>query len=97
MEPEGAAEKELINREESKEVFDRFIIGVEKYEEISAEDFKEIMKKVQNDTGIKGKNLWMPVRIALTGQDHGPELQKLVEYFGKDEVLSRFNNALVTE
>jgi len=63
----------------------------------SEEDFRSIMKSVQEETGLKGKNLWMPVRIALTGQNHGPELQKLAEYFGKDEVLSRFNVALGIE
>ena len=96
VEPDGAAERELINREESKEVFDRFIICVEEYEKISAEDFKEIMKKVQNDTGIKGKNLWMPIRIALTGQSHGPELPMLIEYFGKDEVVTRIKKVMDT-
>jgi len=79
----------LIEKEESKQVFSKFINGVEKYDEISADDFKEIMKQVQNDTGMKGKNLWMPVRIALTGQSHGPELPMLIEFFGKEEVVSR--------
>ena len=52
------------------------------------------MKQVQNDTGIKGKNLWMPVRIALTGQSHGPELPMLIEFFGKEEVVSRIKKVM---
>ena len=94
VEPDGAAERELIEKEESKQVFNKFINGVEKYNEISADDFKEIMKQVQNDTGIKGKNLWMPVRIALTGQSHGPELPMLIEFFGKEEVVSRIKKVM---
>ena len=94
VEPDGAAERELIEKEESKQVFNNFINGVEKYNEISADDFKEIMKQVQNDTGIKGKNLWMPVRIALTGQSHGPELPMLIEFFGKEEVVSRIKKVM---
>ena len=94
VEPDGAAERELIERKESKQVFNRFIDGIEEYEEISAKDFKEIMKKVQNETGIKGKNLWMPVRIALTGQSHGPELPMLIEYFGKEEVVTRIKKVM---
>ncbi len=94
VELDGDTERELIEREESKRVFSRFINGVEKYEEISAEDFKEIMKKVQVDTGIKGKNLWMPVRIALTGQSHGPELPILIEHFGKEEVVTRIKKVM---
>jgi len=94
VEPDGAAERELIEKEESKQVFNKFINGVEKYDEISADDFKEIMKQIQNDTGIKGKNLWMPVRIALTGQSHGPELPMLIEFFGKEKVVSRIKKVM---
>ena len=32
------------------------------------------IKVVQKETGVKGKNLWMPIRIAVTGITHGPEL-----------------------
>ena len=52
------------------------------------------MKEVQEATGSSGKNLWMPMRIALTGRSHGPELPKLVEYFGKNEVISRMKKAI---
>ncbi|MCH7818676.1 MAG: glutamate--tRNA ligase [Candidatus Marinimicrobia bacterium] len=94
VEPDGAAEMELIKRDESKQVFSGFINSIEDYEEISAEGFKEIMKKVQNDTGVKGKDLWMPIRIAITGQSHGPELPMLIEYFGKEKVVARINKVM---
>ena len=32
------------------------------------------IKAVQKETGIKGKNLFMPIRIAVSGEMHGPEL-----------------------
>lgn len=57
-------------------------------------DFFPMMKTVQKETGIKGKNLWMPVRIALTGELHGPELGVIVYYFGKDESIRRLRKAL---
>ena len=55
------------------------------------------MKGIQKDykkDGIKGKLLWMPIRIALTGQMHGPELGYIVEYLGKEENIKRISNAL---
>ncbi|HDT12192.1 MAG TPA: glutamate--tRNA ligase [Candidatus Marinimicrobia bacterium] len=57
-------------------------------------DFFPMMKTVQNETGVKGKNLWMPVRIALTGELHGPELGVIVYYLGKEESIRRLNTAL---
>ena len=95
--PKGDEEAEIIQNEDSQRIFKSFLKIAGEFDQLSEEDFRSIMKSVQEEIGLKGKNLWMPVRIALTGQNHGPELQKLAEYFGKDEVLSRFNNALVTE
>ncbi len=41
------------------------------------------------ETGRKGKELFMPLRRALTGLDHGPELAVLLPLIGRDKVLER--------
>ena len=56
--------------------------------------FFSLMKGVQKETGVKGKNLWMPVRIALTGEFHGPELGVIAYYLGNDEMIRRLDTAL---
>jgi len=38
---------------------------------------------------LKGKDLFMPVRVALTGKTHGPELPLIVDVFGKEECIRR--------
>jgi len=45
---------------------------------LEAARFKAILKEVQKETGIKGPALFHPVRIALTGQQSGPEFDRLV-------------------
>ncbi|MGA7459926.1 MAG: glutamate--tRNA ligase [Candidatus Korobacteraceae bacterium] len=45
---------------------------------ITAERFKAIMNEVKAKTGAKGKDLFHPVRIALTGSHSGPEFDKLI-------------------
>lgn len=40
-------------------------------------------------TGRKGKPLFMPLRLALTGLDHGPELALLLPLIGRDRTLER--------
>ena len=52
------------------------------------------IKEVQKETGIKGKQLFMPIRVAVTGQMHGPELPNTIEVLGKEKVLSRLKNML---
>ncbi len=38
----------------------------------------KITKKIQTELGIKGKALYHPIRVALTGQDKGIELHDLI-------------------
>ncbi len=45
---------------------------------VSAESFKSVINEVKAATGVKGKDLFHPIRIALTGSHSGPEFDKLV-------------------
>ena len=45
---------------------------------MTPEHFKAIMNEVKAKTGAKGKDLFHPVRIALTGSHSGPEFDKLI-------------------
>jgi len=46
---------------------------------------------VKEKTGCKGKELFMPLRFALTGMDHGPELKVLLPLIGRERAISRLN------
>ena len=46
---------------------------------------------VKAATGRKGKPLFMPLRLALTGLDHGPELAQLLPLMGRETVLERLS------
>lgn len=63
-------------------------------EDINAQEFIELIKKVQQKTKIKGKELYHPIRIALTGAEEGPELKLLVPILGKTESLKRLNDVI---
>ncbi|ABF39056.1 glutamyl-tRNA synthetase / glutamate--tRNA(Gln) ligase [Candidatus Koribacter versatilis Ellin345] len=45
---------------------------------LTAERFKAIVNEVKTETGVKGKDLFHPIRIAVTGTHSGPEFDKLV-------------------
>jgi glutamyl-tRNA synthetase len=44
---------------------------------------------VKQSTGKKGKELFLPLRLALTGVEHGPELKALLPLIGRDRALKR--------
>lgn len=55
--------------------------------------FSEWTGKIKTETGRKGKDLFMPIRKALTGMEHGPELPALLPLIGPAETKARLTKA----
>ena len=53
--------------------------------------WKSWTESVKAATGRKGKALFMPLRLALTGLDHGPELAQLLPLIGRERALERLS------
>ena len=85
----GADEKEFLAQEGVKETLTIFAEKLTAATDFSAETIKAIIKETGKDAGAKGKMLFMPARIATTGQMHGPELPLTIELFGQDESVRR--------
>lgn len=71
-----------------------FLQQVEQSADFAPETIGAMLKQVQKDTGYKGKQLFMPTRVALTGQMHGPDLNKTIALLGKEKVTGRLRNLL---
>jgi glutamyl/glutaminyl-tRNA synthetase len=48
--------------------------------------FEDWLKNLSKATGLKGKELWMPLRLRLTGKEHGPEMIRVVKFLGRERV-----------
>jgi glutamyl-tRNA synthetase len=53
------------------------------------ETWKLWTERVKAASGRKGRALFLPLRLALTGRDHGPELALLLPLIGRDRALRR--------
>lgn len=82
-------QKNILGSETSRQVFEELISLINNTENITIDNFKPLLSEVQKKTGIKGKNLFMPIRLALTGEEHGPELGLIAYVLGKEEVINR--------
>ncbi|MDK7187364.1 glutamate--tRNA ligase [Facklamia hominis] len=60
----------------------------------TSENINPLVKAVQKETGVKGKNLFMPIRIAVSGQMHGPQLADMIEVLGKKKALSHIDQIM---
>ena len=88
--------KEILQNEESLNVIKTFYEKVSSLNEITQSDFKAITKEIQKELKVKGKALFMPIRVALTGKTSGVDISLLVEVIGKDRVLQRLERAIKT-
>ena len=80
---------QICKKEESQKIIAILLSLIKKQENLNSENFKKLVMMIQDDTKIKGKNLWMPIRLAITGQMHGPDIGSIVEILGRDEVIRR--------
>ncbi len=86
--------EEILKGETVGELLNAFKSELEKIDLVDEEFSKGIMKTIQKSTGIKGKNLFMPSRVALTGQQHGPDMDKVILVLGKENIIARIDYIL---
>ena len=71
-----------LSSETCQSILAAFNTKLQKLDTISPEIFKEMLKAVQKETKVNGKGLYMPIRVALTGREHGPELYSIANILG---------------
>lgn len=86
--------KEVLAGETVPAVLAAFKAQLEAMDVVDVPSIKAGIKAVQKETGVKGKNLFMPIRVAVSGQVHGPELGDTIELLGKEKALDHLNNVL---
>lgn len=85
---------EIFNDESVNNTLKVFKEEILKVDNIIKEDVKSIVKNTQINANVKGKMLYMPLRIALTGAMHGPDFSSLVYLLGKKEIINRLNRVI---
>ena len=58
----------------------------------SNEVWREWTSVLKEQTGRKGKSLFLPLRLALTGREHGPDMGALLPLIGRDAALKRLRH-----
>jgi len=88
FEPEAL---EIVKSPANKKIFDALKDIVSKCGKVDETNYKDIMKQISSICGVKGKELYMPVRAVLTGKTHGPELVKIFKILGVNKIIERLN------
>jgi nondiscriminating glutamyl-tRNA synthetase len=65
--------------------FEKQLTGMTEFNE---DNIKKTIKELGQELQVKGKELFMPIRIAATTSEHGPELAKVICLLGQKKVLA---------
>ncbi|UCU26636.1 glutamate--tRNA ligase [Mycoplasma anserisalpingitidis] len=57
----------------------------------NVDEIQKAINKTQEICNVKGKKLFMPIRLASTFSEHGPELAKAIYLFGEDKIKERLS------
>jgi nondiscriminating glutamyl-tRNA synthetase len=63
-------------------------------QEVKMENYRQVLSGLANRAGVSGRGLYLPLRAALTGRTHGPELEKVFVLLGKEKILKRADSVL---
>ncbi len=86
--------REVLKSSGSQAVLNALASAIEEAADtLTPEVFKSILKRVGDALSVRGKDLYFPVRAAVTGALHGPDLARVVALRGKAEVAELLRRA----
>ena len=80
---------EVLKGEQVPSVLALFKDKILELDVLSGVNVKTLLKQITKELKLGGKLVFMPVRVALTGQIHGPELYDVIPLLGRENVLKR--------
>ena len=86
--------RNILRQAKSREILQSFVQAVNQMPLLDGQNFKQAVKAVGDKAKVKGKELYLPLRLALTGKEEGLELAQLVPFLGKEMCLKRIKLAL---
>ncbi|WP_371376714.1 glutamate--tRNA ligase [Sporomusa aerivorans] len=94
IEFESEEAHEIMKDADIPQVMEAFKTRLAALETVEPPAVQAILKGITKELKLGGKKVYMPVRIAVTGKMHGPELINLVPLIGKERTLARMNGLL---
>jgi len=84
----------VLKAETVPTVINMLLEELPKVENLDNAAVKALFKQIQKATKLKGKDVFMPIRVALTGNQHGPELAAMVPLLGVERTAKRIKSSL---
>ncbi len=84
----------FLKEKSVRELIEKLAALVESSPPRNKEEFVNALKTTGKSVGLTGKGLFMPVRVALTGETHGPDLDRVYLLLGPVKVAERLRDVI---
>lgn len=84
----------VLSGSKSRETLRNALRAVESLPGITHDGWTSVVSQLEEKTGSKGKDLFSPLRAAITGKTKGPELAKTLPILGKERIICRLKKAI---
>ena len=85
---------EFISSEDSIKMIKMFAKKIQSLQNWNIDNILQTIDFIKKETKRSGKELFMPIRIFTSHNEHGPELGKIIYIIGKEKVLGNINSFL---
>ncbi|MDR2676440.1 MAG: glutamate--tRNA ligase [Endomicrobium sp.] len=82
------------SKENAKFVLTESVMRLKHYDDFSASVLEKYARNLAIEKNIKTKQVFHPIRVAISGRIQGPSLFHMMELMGKNEVIRRINVAI---
>ena len=87
-------DKEILSSGDSQNLISFWINELGKGQTWTEIDTKVLISNSSNEVGVNGKDLYFPLRLALFGEVHGPDIPALIDILGTEEAIARLKSVL---
>jgi nondiscriminating glutamyl-tRNA synthetase len=94
VEPADEEAWEVLRQEQAAGVLAALRDKINSAADIDEETVRIVLKSLGKELGLKGKQIFMPLRVALTGEMHGPELYQVIPLLGREKTVKRLEDAM---
>ena len=90
----SAENQKILNTGSAKKILDKVLHSLDKINFQNQSDCKKVIDDIGKELSLKGKDLYWPLRVALSGSNKGPDLGLIISLLGKEKVKVRLQKAL---
>ena len=87
--------QKVLREEQTPVVLQTFLNEIEELDPFDRDEIRAAIKRTQKASGYRGKKLFMPIRVAVTGVTSGPDIASSLALIGKEKTVERIKNLLI--